>query len=160
MPSDLRAHRYFSFINPNRWWLCLVCECACITCWLSPLTPAGLRQDYVGGTSTLDLLRSQSFTSELSVSPDLGEGKEGNDEDCSLLLHLTRSHTLSSIRELDQSLRFLVTPPPTPSTRTLPLAGIAIQPLDQGRSRRMELGSLCLSEGKSFRQGSGWCQQT
>lgn len=59
MAPDLRAHRYFSFINPRRWWLC-VRACArvfvlsvCVFCTpvlisRSPRSKTGLRQYIIG----------------------------------------------------------------------------------------------------------------
>uniref|UniRef100_A0A1A8I8R1 SLAIN motif family, member 1b n=1 Tax=Nothobranchius kuhntae TaxID=321403 RepID=A0A1A8I8R1_NOTKU len=132
--ENLRAHRYFSFINPRR-------------------------QDYASMSSILANRRSQSFTFQLSAGPDLEEEDEEDDEDYGLLpppqprlTRLPHSHTFSSIRDWRRSTSSLCTPPSTPSTPPYPSAGFAFQALVPVQPQG--LGSLCSAEHQGLRPGS------
>ncbi|XP_053722047.1 SLAIN motif-containing protein 1 isoform X1 [Synchiropus splendidus] len=150
--ENLRAHRYFSFINPPR---CVrACVCARV-CWCSYLAPPGLRQDYASTSS----LRSkpQSYSFQHSAGLDLEEEDEEDDEDYAFLpppqprlTRLPHSHTFSSIRDWQKSTSLLSSPPTSPSTQPYPFGGFSFQTRFQSRPQ----GLSSNGEQHGFRPGS------
>ncbi|KAM9820835.1 SLAIN motif-containing protein 1 [Neosynchiropus ocellatus] len=149
--ENLRAHRYFSFINPPR---CVhVCVRACVCARVLIFGSPGLRQDYASASSHLSKLQS-SF----QHSAGLGLEEDDDDEDYAFLPppqprrpRLPHSHTFTSIPDWQRSTSLISTPHTSPSTQPYPFGGFSFQ--TQFQSRPQGLSSS--GEQPGFRPGSG-----
>lgn len=154
LTSDLRAHRYSSFINPLRCVCVFFSVCACVyVCSVcvsinparlsSSVPPTGLRRDLVRTSFAGRHSRSCGFQSSF-LSGGSGLEEEDEDRDHGLLLQrprllatlLPHSQTFNSIRDL------------RPSSPTSPHSASPVQLFRSG-------GSACQDQGLGQRLKPG-----